>query len=78
MPSIKGADEIVLDGDYPAHAQTMLDMRDMGYSNFPTEAAIPDLSNQISVEYMQPLYQRKSDAKSILEAIAQLVEEKTA
>ncbi len=78
VPSIKGADNIVLDEGYPAHAQTMLDMRDMGYSNFATEAAVPDLSNQISVEYMQPLYEGKSDAKSTLEAIAQLVEEKTA
>lgn len=78
VPSINGADNIVLDEGYPAHAQTMLDMRDMGYSNFATEAAVPDLSNQISVEYMQPLYEGKSDAKSTLEAIAQLVEEKTA
>ncbi len=78
VPSIKGADDIVLDSDYPAHAQTMLDMRDMGYSNFATEAAVPDLSNQISVEYMQPLYEGKSDAQSTLDAVAALVEEKTA
>ncbi|MEO7589015.1 MAG: extracellular solute-binding protein [Arachnia sp.] len=78
VPSIKGADEIVLSENYPAHAQTMLDMRDMGYSNFATEAAVPDLSNQISVELMQPLYEGKSDAKTTLEAVAKLVEEKTA
>ena len=78
VPSINGADDIVLSEGYPAHAQTMLDMRDLGYSNFPTEAAVPDLSNQISVEYMQPLYEGKSDAKSTLEAVAKLVEEKTA
>lgn len=78
VPSINGADEIVLSGGYPAHAQTMLDMRDLGYSNFPTEAAVPDLSNQISVEYMQPLYQGNSDARATLEAVAALIEEKTA
>lgn len=78
VPSIKGADDIVLSGSYPAHAQTMLDMRDIGYSNFPTEAAVPDLSNQISVEFMQPLYEGKSDAQTTLQAIADLVKEKTA
>ncbi|AZH77293.1 hypothetical protein CSX12_01905 [Microbacterium sp. Y-01] len=31
VPSIKGADDVVLEGDYPAHAQTFLDMRDIGF-----------------------------------------------
>ncbi|MCC2591884.1 extracellular solute-binding protein [Tessaracoccus sp. OS52] len=78
VPSVKGADDIVLDAGYPAHAQTMLDMRDLGYSNFPTEAAVPDLSNTISVEYMQPLYEGKSTAQETLDAVAALVEEQTA
>ena len=56
----------------------MLDMRDIGYSNFATEAAVPDLSNQIAVEFMQPLYEGKSDAQTTLDAVAKLVEEKTA
>lgn len=77
VPSIKGADDIVLSGNYPAHAQTMLDMRDIGYSNFPAEAAVPDLSNQISVEYMQPLYEGKKDAQTTLDEVAALVAEKT-
>ncbi|MFD0866105.1 extracellular solute-binding protein [Tessaracoccus lubricantis] len=77
VPSIKGTDALVTDGGYPAHAQTMLDMRDMGYSNYATEAAVPDLSNQISVEYMQPLYEGKKDAQTALNEVAALVEEKT-
>lgn len=77
VPSINGADDIVLSDGYPAHAQTMLDMRDLGYSNFATEAAVPDLSNQISVEFMQPLYEGKSDTQATLDAVAKLVEEKT-
>ncbi|WP_040282484.1 extracellular solute-binding protein [Tessaracoccus massiliensis] len=77
VPSISGADDIVTDGGYPAHAQTMLDMRDIGYSNYATEAAVPDLSNQISVEYMQPLYEGKKDAKTALDEVAALVAEKT-
>lgn len=78
VPSIKGVDDIVLADGFPAHAQTMLDMRDIGYSNFATEAAVPDLSNQIAVEFMQPLYEGKSDAQTTLDAVAKLVEEKTA
>lgn len=79
VPSIKGADQLVTAGGYPKHAQTMLDMRDKGYSNFATEAAIPDLSNSISVDLMQPLYQGKTkDAQETLNAVASLVEKKTA
>ncbi|MBB1502016.1 extracellular solute-binding protein [Propioniciclava sp. MC1683] len=78
VPSINGADNLVLDGGYPAHAQTMLDMRDIGYSNYATEAAVPDLSNTIAVEYMQPLYEGKKDAKTALNEVAALVQEKTA
>lgn len=76
VPSIQGADSLVTDGGYPKHAQTMLDMRDAGYSNFPTEAAVPDLSNSIAVDHMLPLYQGKSDARTTLSQVAELVAEK--
>ena len=76
VPSITGADEIVLADGYPAHAQTMLDMRDAGFSNYPVEAAVTDLSNEIAVEYMQPLYQGKATTQETLDAIAALVAEK--
>lgn len=77
VPSINGADDIVLESGFPKHAQTMLDMRDMGYSNFATEAAVPDLSNQISVDLMQPLYEGKAATQATLDAVAKLVAEKT-
>ena len=76
VPSITGADEIVLADGYPAHAQTMLDMRDAVFSNYPVEAAVTDLSNEIAVEYMQPLYQGKATTQETLDAIAALVAEK--
>ena len=38
VPSIKGADKVVLEGGYPAHAQTFLDMRDIGFEDYATEA----------------------------------------
>ena len=54
----------------------MLDMRDAGFSNYPVEAAVTDLSNEIAVEYMQPLYQGKATTQETLDAIAALVAEK--
>lgn len=77
VPSVKGADDIVTGEGFPAHAETMLHMRDMGYSNFPAEAVVPDLSNQIAVDYMLPLYQGKSTAPETLKAIADLVAKST-
>ena len=41
VPSIKGADEVVLEDGYPAHAQTFLDMRDIGFENYAAEARVP-------------------------------------
>lgn len=77
VPSIEGADELVTEAGYPEHAQTMLDMRDQGYSNFAVEAAVPDLSNTISVDYMQPLYEGKKDAAATLNEVAELITEQT-
>jgi multiple sugar transport system substrate-binding protein len=55
----------------------MLDMRDAGYSNFAAEAAIPDLSNSISVDHMLPLYEGKADAQTTLDAVADLIQEES-
>lgn len=78
VPSIEGADELVSEGGYPAHAQTMLDMRDIGYSNFAVEAAVPDLSNTISVDHMLPLYAGTKDAATTLNEVAELIAKETA
>lgn len=72
VPSIKGADKVVLEDNYPAHAQTFLDMRDIGFANFAAEATVPGLSDDINTAFYQ-LYQGKSDAQSTLNAVAALV-----
>ena len=72
VPSIKGADEVVLEDDYPAHAQTFLDMRDIGFEDHPTVAAVPGLSTDIS-DVMLSLYEGKSDAQGTLDTIADLI-----
>lgn len=74
VPSIKGADEVVLEGGYPAHAQTFLDMRDIGFEDYPAEARVPGLPIDISDEFLK-LYQGKTDAQTTLDTIAELVKE---
>ncbi|WP_438853345.1 ABC transporter substrate-binding protein [Agromyces sp. M3QZ16-3] len=77
VPSIAGADEVVLEDGYPAHAQTFLDMRDVGFEDYAPEARVPGLSTDISDLFLK-LYEGKSDAQSTLDAVADLVAEKTA
>lgn len=77
VPSIVGADEVVLEGGIPPHAETFLGMRDIGFANHPAEAAVPGLSSDIS-ELMLALYQGKSDAQATLAEVAALVEAETA
>ena len=77
VPSIKGADEVVLEDNYPAHAQTFLDMRDIGFEDYPAEAQIPGLPVAISEEF-QKLYEGKTDAQQSLDAVAKLVEDRSA
>ncbi|UUE20931.1 ABC transporter substrate-binding protein [Microbacterium sp. J1-1] len=76
VPSIKGADDVVLEGDYPVHAQTFLDMRDIGFTNYPAEARVPGLPVAISEEF-QKLYEGKTDAQETLDTIAGVVEDRS-
>lgn len=48
VPSVKGAEQVVLDGNYPAHAQTFLDVRDNGFANYPEEVGVPGLTKDIN------------------------------
>ena len=77
LPSIAGIDEIVTATNKPGHVASLIDMRDVGFSNFQVEAAVPGLSEQISNDYMLPLYQGKGSAQETLDHIAELVTQKT-
>ncbi|WP_331436709.1 extracellular solute-binding protein [Gordoniibacillus kamchatkensis] len=48
VPSTKGADQVVLEGNLPAHAKTFLDARAIGYALTPKEAGVPGLSKVIT------------------------------
>ena len=76
VPSIKGADEVVLEDGYPAHAQTFLDMRDIGFEDYAAEAVVPGLSTDVSDLFLK-LYEGKADAQGTLDAVAGLVADKT-
>ncbi|MGC3995521.1 MAG: hypothetical protein QM779_15620 [Propionicimonas sp.] len=74
VPSVKGADSVVLEG-YPAHAQSILDARDIGFVNYAAEAKVPGLSSDISDLFLK-LYEGKADAQGTLDAVAALATEK--
>lgn len=76
VPSIKGADDVVLEDNYPAHAQTFLDMRDIGFEDYAAEAKVPGLSTDVS-DLMLKLYEGKSDAQATLDAAADLITSKS-
>jgi multiple sugar transport system substrate-binding protein len=71
VPSIKGADDVVLEG-YPAHAQTFLDVRDTGFVDFAAEARVPGLSSDISTA-MQQLYEGKATIDATVTKMTDLV-----
>lgn len=71
VPSIKGADDVVLEG-YPAHAQTFLDVRDIGFVDPAPEARVPGLSSDISAA-MQQMYEGKVGVPDTVAAISALI-----
>ena len=77
LPSISGIDTIVTDSGKPANVASLIEMRDLDFSNFPEEAVVPDLSNQISNDIMLPLFQGRQSAQEALDATAALVADKT-
>lgn len=76
VPSIAGADDVVLEDGYPAHAQTFLDMRDIGFEDYAAEAVVPGLSTDVSDLFLK-LYQGKAGTQETLDAVAALIAEKT-
>lgn len=77
VPSIEGADDVVLEDGYPEHAQTFLDMREIGFANYAAESTVPGLSTDIN-DAMLDLYQGAGgSAQDTLDKVAQLVTDAT-
>lgn len=77
VPSVGGVDNLVLDGNLPAHAQYFLDTRDVGYANFSVEAGTPGVSKDVS-DTLEPLWLKGGDVASTLKQIADTINPKIA
>lgn len=71
VPSIRGADEVVLEGDKPAHAQYFLDLRENGYVPPKEEARTSGLGVEIAKRFGE-IFTRGGDPKTGLEQIGKL------
>jgi multiple sugar transport system substrate-binding protein len=74
VPSVKGAESIVLDG-YPEHAQTFIDVRDKGFANYPEEVAVPGLTADIN-EHLLKVWSGKVGFDQGMTELQKLVEGK--
>jgi len=73
VPSVKGADSVVLDGNYPAHAKSFLDMTSAGFEDFAVEAKVPGLSSDVSTA-MLGMYQGKTSPADTITAVSKLMQ----
>jgi multiple sugar transport system substrate-binding protein len=71
VPSIKSAntEKVVTDGNDPAHAQYLIDTRNIGYGLFPAEGNVPGLSDDIKTA-LDPVWLQGKDVKTALAGIA--------
>ncbi|GCE51379.1 multiple sugar transport system substrate-binding protein [Thermosporothrix hazakensis] len=72
VPSVKGADQVVLDGNDPVHAQHLLDARNTGFATFASEMGTPGLSLDI-VSAFDPVFLKGADVKTTLGKVAAMV-----
>lgn len=75
VPSIKGAEQVVLADGYPAHAQTFLDVRDTGFANYPEEVSVPGLTAAIN-EHLMKVWTGKVGFDQGMSELGKLVESK--
>jgi multiple sugar transport system substrate-binding protein len=69
VPSIKGAEDIVIADAVPEHAQYLLDARNVGYGPFRDEVNTPGLSTKV-VDLFSALWLKGGDVKTALDGIA--------
>lgn len=78
VPSVRGADEVVLESDLPEHAQYFLDAREIGYAYPGTLSSVPGV-NQTLVETLEPVLINGGDIVAALtragERINQMIQE---
>lgn len=75
VPSIAGADDVVLEGNIPEHAQYFLDTRAVGYALTPFEAGIPGLSSDITSKF-EALFLKGGDFTQAMNDIGEAANKK--
>ncbi|MBB3732327.1 ABC transporter substrate-binding protein [Nonomuraea dietziae] len=75
VPSVKGAEQVVLEDKYPAHAQTFLDVRDTGFANYAEEVSVPGLTADIN-EHLMKVWTGKVGFDEGMTELQKLVESK--
>ncbi len=76
VPSIKGADEVVGEGNLPQNWQALLDAREVGYALWREEAGTPGLSADI-IKVWEPLWLKgEGDVNATLQKVGQLATSK--
>ncbi|WP_274362564.1 ABC transporter substrate-binding protein [Paenibacillus thermotolerans] len=78
VPSVLGADNLVLEGNDPEHAQYFLDAREIGYALWLEEAAVPGLASEIQTK-LEELWLTDvgfdAGLKNVADAAAKKIEE---
>ncbi|MCZ8515336.1 sugar ABC transporter substrate-binding protein [Paenibacillus filicis] len=77
VPSVEGADQVVLEGNLPEHAKYFLDVRSNGYALTPFEAGVPGLSKVITDE-MEALWLKDGKLDETLKTLGVKANQKIA
>lgn len=73
VPSIKGPDQVVTEGNDPRHAQYLIDARNVGYALFPAEMGTPGLFDDIK-SALEPMWLQGLDVKTSLANVASMAD----
>ena len=72
VPSIRGIDEVVLEGNVPRHAQVFLEAREIGFAEPLEETRVSGLSQDI-LKGMEPLWLGQGDFDATVQALGETV-----
>jgi multiple sugar transport system substrate-binding protein len=72
VPSIKGPDQVVLQGNDPAHAQVFLDTRNIGYALPASESRVAGLQTDIQ-NAIDAIWFKNADVQATLSKVAAMV-----
>jgi len=75
IPSIKGADDVVSEGNLPANWKALTDAREVGYAIWPAQANVPGLSDDI-FKTLDEVWLKGGDMDATLQKIAGIVKTK--